>query len=333
MIIRRGGRFYIVDPTTGRRYLYKPISGSYGTEWVAIAAVVATVAATAVTTYASYQQQAAQQSMYKAQQAADSERAAREIEASQLEAKSIQERAAWEAQAATDAAEFEATSAKELAALQGRNAQEVADFEAKSAKEVADLEAENLRTQGAEQDYQSRRRNAIILGKKRAIAAANGVALTSGSPLMSELDFVKNAEIEALNISQAAETAALSTTRAAQLRGEGAQLRAGVEVSELNARAQDVGLGARYEAALRSQAAVMAGQAQSWSTIFQGRVKESESLFASRMAGFRVDALGREQSFTILRGVTSAAASGVSAYSAATYRYGTTTPRVTEFRD
>jgi hypothetical protein len=40
----------------------------------------------------------------------------------------------------------------------------------------------------------------MLIGKQIAVGAASGVDITSGSPLFMELDSVKQAELEALNI-------------------------------------------------------------------------------------------------------------------------------------
>ena len=58
---------------------------------------------------------------------------------------------------------------------------------------------------GAEQDAalaetQSRRQSKLLQGEANAIGAASGVSISSGSPLLMELDRVKQGELEALSI-------------------------------------------------------------------------------------------------------------------------------------
>lgn len=62
------------------------------------------------------------------------------------------------------------------------------------------VDAENARQSAAFEEQQSRRATALLLGKQRAIAAASGTVPTSGSPLVQEVDFIQQAELEALNI-------------------------------------------------------------------------------------------------------------------------------------
>lgn len=64
-------------------------------------------------------------------------------------------------------------------------------------------EARSIEAQAAFDETQQRRKNRLILGEANAQAAASGVQVTSGSPLLLELDRVKQAEIEALSIRRA----------------------------------------------------------------------------------------------------------------------------------
>lgn len=80
---------------------------------------------------------------------------------------------------------------------------ERSDQEAKLNKSVQrqkDIEAEIARQNAEFEANQSRRRSALLLGKQRAILAATGVDPGTGSPLLSEIDLVKQAELEALAI-------------------------------------------------------------------------------------------------------------------------------------
>jgi len=72
---------------------------------------------------------------------------------------------------------------------------------------ASDVNAKSLDAQArsidAQTDFnvmQQRRQNKLFLGQSNADAAASGVAITSGSPLLKELDRVKQTEIEAQNI-------------------------------------------------------------------------------------------------------------------------------------
>lgn len=61
-------------------------------------------------------------------------------------------------------------------------------------------EAESIRQSAAFEERQYRRRIGILLGKQNALAAASGLDISSGSPLLAELDNVRQGELEALNI-------------------------------------------------------------------------------------------------------------------------------------
>ena len=64
----------------------------------------------------------------------------------------------------------------------------------------ANQEAKSIEEAAAFQEQQSRRQSRMMIGKQVAIGAASGVDITSGSPLFMELDSVRQAELEALNI-------------------------------------------------------------------------------------------------------------------------------------
>ena len=74
----------------------------------------------------------------------------------------------------------------------------------------ADLTAKGLQAEARSIDEQTkfdetqqRRKNRLLLGQANAQAAASGVDISSGSPLLLELDRVTQAEIEALSIRRA----------------------------------------------------------------------------------------------------------------------------------
>lgn len=70
----------------------------------------------------------------------------------------------------------------------------------KANAQAAEQEAQNFEQSAALQERQFRRSASLEAGKGRAIAAASGVRADTGSPLLAELDFAKQAEIEAQNI-------------------------------------------------------------------------------------------------------------------------------------
>lgn len=74
-----------------------------------------------------------------------------------------------------------------------------------------DAQARAEERQAAFDETQSRRKSRLFLGEENAKVAASGVSLSSGSPLLHELDRVKQTEIEALNIRRRGEGQALQT--------------------------------------------------------------------------------------------------------------------------
>lgn len=74
-----------------------------------------------------------------------------------------------------------------------------ADIEAKSLQS----EARSVEEQAAFDERQSRRQSRLLQGHANAQAAASGIDISSGSPLLLELDRAKQSEIEALSIRRA----------------------------------------------------------------------------------------------------------------------------------
>lgn len=70
----------------------------------------------------------------------------------------------------------------------------------KAQAEAAEIESTSIQQQAAEEERQSRRRSALAIGKQTAISAASGVDISMGSPLFMELDSIREAEMDALNI-------------------------------------------------------------------------------------------------------------------------------------
>lgn len=70
---------------------------------------------------------------------------------------------------------------------------------AKANADNANMEADSIATGAAYDERQQRRQLGLMRGQANAQAAASGVDITSGSPLLLELDRVKQSELEALN--------------------------------------------------------------------------------------------------------------------------------------
>jgi hypothetical protein len=72
-------------------------------------------------------------------------------------------------------------------------------------------QAKSQEDAAAYEERQFRRKAALLLGKQHAVYAASGVDTTSGSPLLMELDSVRQAELEAQNIRRGGNVAAASS--------------------------------------------------------------------------------------------------------------------------
>lgn len=106
---------------------------------------------------------------------------------------------------------------------------------AESETAAAEMEAVSTREAAFFEEQQSRRRSALLLGRQRARTAASGLAVTSGSPLLLELDSIRQAEIEALTIRRSGESVAEARFLAGRVRASQARFQAGM--SRLQARA------------------------------------------------------------------------------------------------
>jgi len=70
----------------------------------------------------------------------------------------------------------------------------------KANAQSTEMEAQNVEQNAALQERQFRRSAGLQAGEGRAIAAASGVRMDTGSPLLQQLDFAKQSEIEAQTI-------------------------------------------------------------------------------------------------------------------------------------
>jgi len=78
-------------------------------------------------------------------------------------------------------------------------------------------EAESARESAAYEERQQRRRMTLLLGMQNAILEATGVDTTSGSPLLLELDSVRQAELDAQNTRRTGEVSAFGSEFQARL--------------------------------------------------------------------------------------------------------------------
>jgi len=89
----------------------------------------------------------------------------------------------------------------EAAQMLGTGLQTVSNVSALDVNAKAlDAEGRSIAEQAAFDERQQRRTNRLLLGQGIAAGASSGVAITSGSPLLHELDRVRQTEIEALSI-------------------------------------------------------------------------------------------------------------------------------------
>ncbi len=89
--------------------------------------------------------------------------------------------------------------------LSERGAAESEAQQAEAQAQLASIEAGSIEDAARAEEAADRRRTAKILGKQRALQAASGVDVTSGSALLLELDSAKEAELSALTIRQRGE--------------------------------------------------------------------------------------------------------------------------------
>jgi hypothetical protein len=129
------------------------------------------------------------------------------------------EPASWIALAGVAVAVVGATVSTVAAVEQAEQQEKQAKAESKYLFAKADMERDNA----AFQERQFRRRAALEISKNNAVAGAAGLDISSGSPLLNELDFTTQAELEALNIKRGGDIAAASR----EFEGRAAAYRAG----------------------------------------------------------------------------------------------------------
>jgi len=78
-------------------------------------------------------------------------------------------------------------------------------------------EAESARQSAAFQERQFRTRISLLLGNQIALGAASGIDISSGSPLLLQLNNVRQGELEALNIQRTGEVRASTSDFEARL--------------------------------------------------------------------------------------------------------------------
>jgi hypothetical protein len=88
---------------------------------------------------------------------------------------------------------------------------------AKTERKLREQEAQSASEAAAFAEAQSRRRSRLLQGKQFAMLAAAGIDPTEGSPLLAEMDTVRQGELEALNIRTQGARAASASTFEAQL--------------------------------------------------------------------------------------------------------------------
>ena len=108
--------------------------------------------------------------------------------------------------AATTAAALAATAVTTNAAVkQAEYQQKLAEADKKAAK----FEAQSRRDAAAFEEARFRTRAARLIGKQQAIYGASGVDTTVGSPLLMQLDSVRQAELESMNIRRTGQAGAI----------------------------------------------------------------------------------------------------------------------------
>ena len=85
--------------------------------------------------------------------------------------------------------------------VQATNIEDISELES----EARIREAAGIKESAEFEERKSRRRSQQLIAKQRAIGAASGIDISSGSPLFMELDSTRQAEIEALNIRRSGE--------------------------------------------------------------------------------------------------------------------------------
>lgn len=96
-------------------------------------------------------------------------------------------------------------------AQQASQQAKIAKQQAKIAQEAGERDAQIREQQAGFDERQTRRKLAFLQGQQTADFAAAGLETTSGSPLLHEIDFAKQSELEALSIKWAGRVGADSS--------------------------------------------------------------------------------------------------------------------------
>lgn len=88
---------------------------------------------------------------------------------------------------------------------------------ARADQRAASIEAQSRRDAAAYEEQRFRTRAARLIGKQNAIYGASGVDPSVGSPLLMQLDSVRQAELEALNIRRTGQIGALTADYAGSI--------------------------------------------------------------------------------------------------------------------
>lgn len=88
---------------------------------------------------------------------------------------------------------------------------------ASTAEDVSEFEAKAIETSTEAEEAEERKQTQRILARQRAIGAGAGIDISSGSPLLIQLDSAREAELSALNVRRRGEVAAAASRYRGQL--------------------------------------------------------------------------------------------------------------------
>lgn len=120
------------------------------------------------------------------------------------------------------AASEQAAASRQQAKAQSKLLAQQADQERQldeRRQKLADQQAQSEIDASEFEEAQFRRRVRVLIGKQIAESSSLGIDITSGSPLLLEVDTVKQAELEALNIRRIGQRTAHATRVGAETEG------------------------------------------------------------------------------------------------------------------